>query len=681
MRKWLIYIFILVAPLIFFTDLTRNPYYFQIVLLNICIVSLWGLYLIDSLKKKKIVLFSTPIDKPLLLFLFIAFLSWVHSFFLRYPGFVRNGLFSSFSHQLRLSIFSEGSRNFLFLLVNWFLVYYAAIFFLEKKGFIWKVVRLSYLVAVIASIYGILQYFGIELIWPKVLNPFGGRCVSTFGNPNFLSPFLILILPLTFTEYLLSEKRDIRLFYLFINFVLFWALLCTLTRSSWLGLFVGLFYLFFHLFRYEKKFIQKNKSRLSLLLSLFILFAFFFPRSKVAGYGPSVIERLTEIKEAKKTAYGPLHQRFLIWSCAWDMVKEHPLLGKGWGTFELFYPFYQGKYLFIEPYKNFRTHANNAHNEILEIVSQTGIIGLGIFFWLWLIFYRWVHSLYKYPFEKEVITSKEKMFIFALSAGITAFLVDNLLNVSLHFAVPAFFFFWYLGILANFGIHREKNSGVNLSLKNKVWLVGLILFFFFLLIFNNCRFFLGEIHYFKGFKLNRQNRLLEAKRELETTHRYHRLEVNNNYELGNTYARLREQEKAIWAYNEALSANLGYDEIYYNLAVVSLFSGKLEEAMKNYQRALFINPLSREAYLSLGNLYLYEPEKYLAKGIKIYERIVELDPLHKESWNNLGSLYLKNNQPGKAVNCFKKALEIDPNFELAKRNLLIIEQRKFNPLK
>ncbi|HCJ67413.1 MAG TPA: hypothetical protein DHV62_08875 [Elusimicrobia bacterium] len=670
MKKWLIYALIFIAPLIFFTDLTRNPYYFQIVLLNISVIFLWGIYLLDGLRKKKTVLFSTPLDKPLLIFLLLAIVSWLHSFFLSHPGFAQNGLYISFHPELKLSIFSEGSRNFLFLLVNWFLVYYAAIFFLEKKEFVWKVIRLSYFTAVVASVYGILQYFSIELIWPKVLNPFGGRCVSTFGNPNFLSPFLVLVLPLTFTEYLLSEKKNMRLFYFLINFILFWALICTMTRSSWLGLFLGLLYLFFNLARYQKVFIQKNKARLGLLLSLFILFAIFSPRSKVTGYAPSVIERLTEIKEAKKATYGPLHQRFLIWFCAWEMVKERFLLGKGWGTFELFYPFYQGKYLFWERYESFRTHANNAHNEILEIISQTGVIGLGIFLWLWITFYRWVHSLYKYPLE-----TKEKMLVFAISAGITAFLVDNILNVSLHFAIPAFFFFWYLGILANFAIQREKNSGINLSLKNKTWLVSLILLFFVLLIVNNARFFLAEIHYFNGFKFNRQNRLLEAKKELETAHQYHRLEVNNNYELGNTYARLGEQAKAIWAYKEALAANLGYDEIYYNLAVVSLYSGKVEEAIKNYQQALYINPLSREAYLSLGNLYLRQPEKYLEKGIKVYDRVVELDPLHKESWNNLGYLYLKNNQPEKAINCFREALRIDPNFELARRNLSTIEQK------
>src|SRR5204862_6624910 len=77
-------------------------------------------------------------------------------------------------------------------------------------------------------------------------------------------------------------------------------------------------------------------------------------------------------------SYGPWHQRLLIWSSAWDMVKARPFFGKGWGCFELFYPYYQGAYLFNPTFVQWRTHANNAHNIVMEIWSQTGTLGLGL---------------------------------------------------------------------------------------------------------------------------------------------------------------------------------------------------------------------------------------------------------------------------------------------------------------
>ena len=49
--------------------------------------------------------------------------------------------------------------------------------------------HLIFAVSTLAAAYGILQYFQVEIIWPKLLNPYGNRSVSTFGNPNFISSY------------------------------------------------------------------------------------------------------------------------------------------------------------------------------------------------------------------------------------------------------------------------------------------------------------------------------------------------------------------------------------------------------------------------------------------------------------------------------------------------------------
>jgi hypothetical protein len=55
-----------------------------------------------------------------------------------------------------------------------------------------------------SAAYGVLQYFGYDPVWGRTINPFAGRPVSTYGNPNFLSSVLVLLLPLVGQEFISS---------------------------------------------------------------------------------------------------------------------------------------------------------------------------------------------------------------------------------------------------------------------------------------------------------------------------------------------------------------------------------------------------------------------------------------------------------------------------------------------
>jgi len=87
----------------------------------------------------------------------------------------------------------------------------------------------------LASCYGVLQYFGVELVWPRLLNPYGNRSVSTFGNPNFISSYLVMLLPFALAYLMSAEKTAHRLLYGFIFLSYAAMLMASLTRSSWGG--------------------------------------------------------------------------------------------------------------------------------------------------------------------------------------------------------------------------------------------------------------------------------------------------------------------------------------------------------------------------------------------------------------------------------------------------------------
>jgi Flp pilus assembly protein TadD len=730
-RQLLLVAAFFICPLIFFTNLTRNPYVTQICLLNIFLLCTLATYAAGKRPRLDPGSWRSALDVPLGAWLAVCALSWSVAYWGHRPFF-------------RPAIAAEGNRAFWFLGVNSIIPYYLAlrcagrenepetvaishwVLFTLAWGGLWTVypqirglgappdsiwgqvwdgyglflwsgglvaafwlcrwgrwidyAHLSLAVGFLASIYGVFQYFNIDFIWPKILNPYGGRAVSTFGNPNFMSSYNVLLLPLAAALFAQSQATR-RLAYAVIFLALEAGLLTSLTRSSWLGITVGLGVL--ALSPDFRRRLRENPRPHGLLFAAALGLALFWPRSSIAsGYAPSVIGRLSEISRiADGQAYGPWHQRLLIWTCAWMMGAENPLTGKGWGLFELFYPFYQGPILgAMKTFISLRTHANNAHNELMEVWAQTGLLGLGIFLWLWATFFRVVRTHFG--------SNKSHALLWAAAtAGVAGMLVDNLLNVSLHFAVPGFLFWWLVGSAVGAAspvLSQGKASPVSAAAPSAVpallwtrfwklrwgpWVAVALcaLSWYWVRIWNR------EAQYFAGFKLLRQGNFSGAVKHLEISRGWGPPEVNSLYELGNAYARLERFEQARRIYAEALKANTGYDEIFYNTGVILATHLKaIPEAIAYFQMAGWINPLSNEFYNSLGNLYLKDPGRYQWEALKLMKAAVRFFPDNPGPWNNLGFLETLARHPREAQKAYTEALTRDPTLAIAERNLKIL---------
>jgi tetratricopeptide (TPR) repeat protein len=191
----------------------------------------------------------------------------------------------------------------------------------------------------------------------------------------------------------------------------------------------------------------------------------------------------------------------------------------------------------------------------------------------------------------------------------------------------------------------------------------------------------AEILYFDGFKKVKVNDLTGAIAALERAHAYRRWEVNSDYELGNAYARQaqwaaqnqltdeapRLAKKAVWAYDEAIAANAGYDELYFNKAAVLAQERRLPEAILAYRIALLINPLSPDSYKALGNLYLADPAKREA-GLELFERGVFFFPRDRDMWVNAGYFHSQKGEDGKALAAFERAVSLDFQYPVAWKN-------------
>src|SRR3989304_3153376 len=82
-------------------------------------------------------------------------------------------------------------------------------------------------------------------------------------------------------------------------------------------------------------------------------------------------------------------ERFYIWKSTIDMIIEHPL-GVGMDNYSKAINNYRGKY----SHKFSAGSDAHAHNTILTQAAEHGIIGLAVFLWIWIIFFKVGVKLY-----------------------------------------------------------------------------------------------------------------------------------------------------------------------------------------------------------------------------------------------------------------------------------------------
>ena len=63
------------------------------------------------------------------------------------------------------------------------------------------------------------------------------------------------------------------------------------------------------------------------------------------------------------------------------------------------------------------------------------------------------------------------------------------------------------------------------------------------------------------------------------------------------------------------------------------------------------------------------------KSIECYDKALEIDPTLAMTWNNKGYVLDKLGKYNEAIECYDKALEIDPNHVLAMKNRDLLLKR------
>lgn len=97
---------------------------------------------------------------------------------------------------------------------------------------------------------------------------------------------------------------------------------------------------------------------------------------------------------------------------------------------------------------------------------------------------------------------------------------------------------------------------------------------------------------------------------------------------------------------------------YYNLANKYLEHGRYDEAVQNYEEAIYHYEYDPDFYINYG-VALRKREDY-GGAEQAFKKSIQLRSSDWQAWSNLANACLKQNRLKETVNCFEKAMKCQP---------------------
>lgn len=143
----------------------------------------------------------------------------------------------------------------------------------------------------------------------------------------------------------------------------------------------------------------------------------------------------------------------------------------------------------------------------------------------------------------------------------------------------------------------------------------------------------------------------------------------------NILARSGRYVEVIELFRDHYLKEIDHDPRIWNLlAMAYLNSGNSDNAKKALEQAMSLDPRLPLTHYNYGKLYArlafeIQERGAVAKSLDCYKQAIELDPEFADAYIDLGVAYLKVGEEEGGIFCFERALEIQPNSPLAVFNL------------
>jgi O-antigen ligase len=324
--------------------------------------------------------------------------------------------------------------------LSFIILYFVGWVYVSNQNKFLNIIKLIIYSSIVPLIVAYIEYFSGSGLYT---NPgFENRIAGTFGHPNVLAYFSVIILALIsaiwFSKDNIISKLEKEIFAL-IGILYVIVLLITFTRGAWFGLILFIFLM--SLAQYPLKTIKISSIITGVGLSLIFTYNF-LASPNIIDLRPldqlPIINRVTGLFNADPS--DSVIWRLNMWDDAYNKALESPIIGFGTGSSEII----------MEQTRGTFRGSLEVHNDYIKIFLEQGIIGFIIY--IILIITILFTLYYKYIKDKNIYT----LTIATLMTIIyTVSLWDNLLRGT----VLMWIVFLLLGAVLHYNqLNKQFNS-------------------------------------------------------------------------------------------------------------------------------------------------------------------------------------------------------------------------------
>ncbi len=293
----------------------------------------------------------------------------------------------------------------------------------QIKRIFWAIVLTGFFIC----IFAIIQKFtwNGKIYWCKKI--IRGAPFGPYINRDHFAGYINLVIPLSLGLILSRMNNSIKVFIGFITIVMISSLVISVSRGgvlSFLGATIFLSIMFFFFKKAEKK----KLWYIAGILGTVVLFVFWL------DWAP-VIKRLATLADKEG---GILFPRLPVWQASMGIVRDFPLLGTGLGTYFCTFPIYRP----LQITKFFRY----AHNDYLQLFTETGIIGFVIVLSFFILFFKQAIKSLVFAKANKANYSLTGLLIAALTSIVTM-LLHSFIDFNLHIFANALLFIIILALV------------------------------------------------------------------------------------------------------------------------------------------------------------------------------------------------------------------------------------------